>query len=279
MPSASGYYAGMTTVTGWDATHANLHLVPPGQGAGYTTGTDDVRWTEDDWAAHPGSVRICQDAGATDDTADVLDVETGAATIADAPGWVERAMLSLSRNRRPGQRWPTIYIQVSRIPQLREVLVAANLGNHCFLYQARWGVGRAFADLEVALSKEPPKTVAFQYENAGPYDNDIWSKAWLDQVATAVPDPGPAKPPTWLEHVMEDLPTLKQGDKGDTVRTAQGLLVARGYHLGPTGTHAVGVDGDFGPVTDSAVRDAQQKAHMAPDGVIGPETWPVLLGV
>jgi hypothetical protein len=43
------------------------------------------------FAAHPGAVRIDQDPAASDPTADVLDIEAGAATPASAPGWVRRA--------------------------------------------------------------------------------------------------------------------------------------------------------------------------------------------
>ena len=36
-------------------------------------------------------------------------------------------------------------------------------------------------------------------------------------------------------------------------------------------------DGDFGPVTEKAVRDFQTKADLEPDGEIGADTWTALL--
>lgn len=78
---------------------------------------------------------------------------------------------------------------------------------------------------------------------------------------------------------MASLPTIRQGDKSPAVRTAQGLLLARYYHLGDTGALKDGIDGDFGALTAAAVRDAQGKAKIAVDGIIGPNTWPVLAGI
>ncbi len=64
-------------------------------------------------------------------------------------------------------------------------------------------------------------------------------------------------------------PVVRAGDEGHPVRTLQDLLRARG------GT--VTVDGVFGPLTESAVRAFQGGHHLAVDGVVGPQTWPVLV--
>ena len=37
------------------------------------------------------------------------------------------------------------------------------------------------------------------------------------------------------------------------------------------------MDGIFGPLTDTAVRAYQQRASVAVDGIVGPETWQALL--
>ena len=64
---------------------------------------------------------------------------------------------------------------------------------------------------------------------------------------------------------------IKQGSKGNTVRSAQVLLRYRhGYNID--------VDGDFGPATDAAVRAFQRAKGLGVDGVVGAKTWAKLVG-
>jgi hypothetical protein len=85
----------VTSVFVCDATHANIGQLPKGiQVAGYTTGTADIQWTAQDWAAHPDAARIDQDPAASGPTADILDIEAGAANPASAPDWVKRQLTS-----------------------------------------------------------------------------------------------------------------------------------------------------------------------------------------
>lgn len=68
------------------------------------------------------------------------------------------------------------------------------------------------------------------------------------------------------------LPMLRKGDKGDSVKALQILLIGHGYSCGEWGA-----DGDFGAGTENAVR-AFQKAHgLTVDGIVGPATWGALL--
>ncbi len=55
-------------------------------------------------------------------------------------------------------------------------------------------------------------------------------------------------------------PTLRRGSKGEDVRRLQSLLT-------------VGVDGDFGPKTEAAVRKFQTGKKLVSDGIVGPQTW------
>lgn len=63
-------------------------------------------------------------------------------------------------------------------------------------------------------------------------------------------------------------PKLRQGDRGNAVRTLQTTLNQRGASLA--------VDGSFGPATASAVRKLQSAAGIGVDTVVGPRTWSAL---
>ena len=267
------------TVSGWDATSANEPAAPSGQGAGYTTGTPDIKWTDAQWKAHPGAVRICQDAGATDSTADVLDIETGAATDEDAAGWLDRAEAAFSAGERPGQRRPALYCSLSGTTQLADVLAAAGKTSGIRLYLAHWGIGQQAARQLVGTGTGPFLIVAVQWAQNAQWDSDEWGEDWLATVSVKPAPVTTAPASSWEEVMMGKLPTLKQGDKGAAVRTLQGLLVARHYHLGVTGAEHDGIDGDFGELTDAAVRELQGARKLTVDGTVGPETWPAAAGV
>lgn len=103
-----------------------------------------------------------------------------------------------------------------------------------------------------------------QYANDGEYDLSIFRPGlpfW------------DTKPNTidWQEAIMQQLPTVQQGATGNAVRTVQGLCVARDY--------PVKVDGIFGQVTELAVKAIQHEAKVTTDGIVGAQTWPVLLGI
>jgi peptidoglycan hydrolase-like protein with peptidoglycan-binding domain len=66
------------------------------------------------------------------------------------------------------------------------------------------------------------------------------------------------------------LALLRRGDAGATVRKLQALLNA-GDDAG------LDVDGDFGPLTERAVRDFQASRHLAVDGIVGVQTWTALV--
>ncbi|TDV44280.1 glycoside hydrolase domain-containing protein [Actinophytocola oryzae] len=66
-----------------------------------------------------------------------------------------------------------------------------------------------------------------------------------------------------------DTPALSQGSTGTAVRRLQRSLTAA---LGTT----VGIDGDFGPATETAVRSYQSSRGLGVDGQVGPATWGAL---
>ncbi len=68
---------------------------------------------------------------------------------------------------------------------------------------------------------------------------------------------------------MAHLPTLKRGSKGNAVKGLQNALKARSYG-------SISVDGNFGPGTETAVRELQRGNGLEEDGIAGPNTWGAL---
>jgi hypothetical protein len=64
-------------------------------------------------------------------------------------------------------------------------------------------------------------------------------------------------------------PTLRLGSTGPTVFALQRVLNA------VLGSRLI-IDGDFGPATELAVKSYQRRAHLIPDGIVGPLTWEAL---
>lgn len=62
--------------------------------------------------------------------------------------------------------------------------------------------------------------------------------------------------------------TLRRGSMGNMVKEMQTKL----------GFVGDAVDGNFGPLTESAVRRFQRDHGLVPDGIVGPRTWAVLNG-
>ena len=71
-----------------------------------------------------------------------------------------------------------------------------------------------------------------------------------------------------------DLPVLKKGAKGDSVKAMQILLLGYGYNLG-----SYGADGSFGGTTEKTVKAYQAANGLDADGSCGRKTWTKLLGV
>ena len=65
------------------------------------------------------------------------------------------------------------------------------------------------------------------------------------------------------------LATIGEGAQGDLVVWAQEHLISAGF--------PIAVSGGFGPRTLTQVQDFQTAHGLTPDGLIGPETWAVLL--
>lgn len=58
---------------------------------------------------------------------------------------------------------------------------------------------------------------------------------------------------------------VQLGDSGSGVKQIQTALIAQGYKIT--------ADGQFGPLTDQAVKSFQAKRGLKQDGIVGPATW------
>ena len=65
------------------------------------------------------------------------------------------------------------------------------------------------------------------------------------------------------------MPTVQYGDKGDAVAQAQRALRR-------TPNLALDVDGEFGPLTESATKEFQKQAGLPVTGVVDDATWQAL---
>lgn len=104
----------------------------------------------------------------------------------------------------------------------------------------------------------------------------LWGKPrWISYEAAANPTQ-PAQTAlqaTASTLTVTGLPLLRYGDKGEYVRSAQLLLIGRGYSCG-----SCGADGEIGQDTCNAVIAYQRACGLQQDGIIGAQTWARLIG-
>ena len=185
----------VAVIDGADATGSNLASLPAGFAvlAGYSTGSDGVPWTAEQWAQHPGAIRIDQSPvnTALDETADILDVEAGAATLADIAPWALAAEAAWARGTRPGQRHPAVYASQSNLTAVCNALAGAHVTG-VGLVVANWNDTKDAATAAVQASSGPYPVVGVQYADEGLYDLDVFLASWVNTVS---PQPKPPMPP------------------------------------------------------------------------------------
>jgi N-acetyl-anhydromuramyl-L-alanine amidase AmpD len=83
-------------------------------------------------------------------------------------------------------------------------------------------------------------------------------------------DPGGPGEPGGPDLDFTSYPTLRSGSTGPQVAALQYLLTRNGHDAGAA-------DGDFGPLTEAAVRSFQTARGLSVDGVAGQRSWTALL--
>lgn len=206
----------------WDVTGINLPkiTIPAGVGVAlYTTGSNGVPATRGQLAAHPDAVQFDQSPVNTllDEQADEIDMESGAATLADLPGWWRAATDNYLKVVRPGQRVPMTYASASRMGDVVGAYTAAGIASGPRLHVAHWDLPIEQAiDLLVTGGPFPGFRVdAVQIHNAGLYDVNLYRTDWLD---TRAHIPAPAPAPQYL-YAIKTVPVfdkLTSTDGGHT---------------------------------------------------------------
>ena len=70
--------------------------------------------------------------------------------------------------------------------------------------------------------------------------------------------------------MIANIPFAQSGTKGPLAAAIQAALCEAGQSLD--------IDGEFGPLTETALREYQKKNGLEVDGVAGPATYAKLLG-
>ena len=200
--------------------------------------------------------------------ADGVDIEPGNLNAANARVWVQKKLAADPAFR------PVIYASVQGVPNygMGDILARLN-GNRISTARVRllsahygWGphiCGPASCKLIDVQMDGTQWTSQSKGLNASDIDMSMLAADFFGAPAPAL---------TETERLVTELGTVRPGDTGKAVRTVQGLCQARGMG-------GVKVDGVFGDITRAEVMQEQNAARITQDGIVGPQTWPVLLGV
>jgi peptidoglycan hydrolase-like protein with peptidoglycan-binding domain len=84
-------------------------------------------------------------------------------------------------------------------------------------------------------------------------------------------------PATWaaLHGERERPPLLQQGSQGEVVRRLQTALNNGRGEFAPDTNPELDVDGDFGPITETAVKGTQSFNNIPADGIVWMQTWAI----
>ena len=250
----------MSHILVYDATHSNVSKLPAGKAAGYTTGSSDIRWTSADWSAHPDAIRIDQDAGASDATADVLDVENRAATPPECPGWYRRALSNISTHARSGQRSPVIYCNQSTMPSVAAAFQNAGITSGPLIWLAKI-TSQANAEALIGTKTYGYPIIGVQFSYANPlYDVNVFDSAWFYSTPT---------PPPTQESLMAFVQATSDSSDG-TITTFNVFETGPGtrHHIGDPKTWAAMVATGYKATSLTGDQILAQWPYVAPEPVV-----------
>lgn len=198
--------------------------------------------------------------------ADGCDMEPGDLSPASAADWLHQRIQA-------GQWRPVLYASRDNVPAVISGLAALGVNRaQVRLLTAHYGEGQHVCSPTACGWMLTADGTQWTDSYPGAGGSAIDMSALNDGFFGAPPSAPPAPASDWTENIMQQLPTLTTGATGTHVRTAQ-------FQLREKGRTEVTVDGSFGPVTAAAVSAVQADRHLTEDGTVGPQTWPVLLGV
>lgn len=134
------------------------------------------------------------------------------------------------------------------------------------LWYARWGVSAPGRDCAIWQYTSTGTPNGF----SGNVDMNICYKDYGGAAPAPDPDPTPTPTPT-EDKCMVQCNILKNGSKGDSVKSWQTLLNFWGYNCGTA-------DGIFGAKTTEMTKKFQKEYGLDPDGIVGSATWGMMLG-
>lgn len=105
------------------------------------------------------------------------------------------------------------------------------------------------------------------------YGRPNWSVV-TGEKTEAIPTPATPQTDATVSGVCVNIsiPMLRRGDECAAVESLQLLLIGRRFSCG-----GAGADGDFGPATEQAVKNAQTEYGISVDGIVGRQTWLALI--
>jgi hypothetical protein len=147
--------------------------------AGYINGR--YAWTQAEWNLFPHAKHVTISITASANAGDVLDVEPGDATPAQAGGWI-------AKRKSAGLHRPTIYCNRSTIPAVREGTGRYVLGHDYDIWVADW-TGSAH-QVTAPGPGAAAACAAIQYRSTTGYDvSAVYDTGWPHRSAPAVRPP------------------------------------------------------------------------------------------